>query len=74
LTRRAANAGPRALQWYLIRAAGYRPDQAYVPADPAAQAAGDRLAALGPADQRAWLVAHFSAVHAGVPVSLEDFR
>jgi hypothetical protein len=72
--RAAATPAQRAMQWYLIRAAGYRPGPAYVSADAAAQAAGDRLAALSPAAQRAWLAAHFPAVHAGVPVALEDFR
>jgi hypothetical protein len=72
--RAAATPAQRAMQWYLIRAAGYRPDPVYVSADAAAQAAGDRLAALSPAAQRAWLAAHFPAVHAGAPVALEDFR
>jgi hypothetical protein len=72
--RPAATPAQRALQWFLIRAAGYRPDQRDVSADPAERAAGDRLAALGPADQRAWLVAHFPAVRAGAPVALADFR
>ncbi len=72
--RPAATPAQRAVQWYLIRAAGYRPDQGYLPADAATRAAGDRLAALNPTDQRAWLVEHFPAVHAGAPVALADFR
>jgi hypothetical protein len=57
-----------------IRAAGYRPDPAFVPADSAAQAAGDRLAALSQADQRAWLRVHFAAVRAGVSIAFADLR
>lgn len=74
LRRPVATPAQRAVQWFLIRAAGYRPDPAFVPADPAAQAAGDRLATLSPADQRAWLTVRFAAVRAGVPIAFADFR
>ena len=55
----------RAVARYLLHRAGDPVDPTWLPADPAAQAAAARLAALPAAAQHDWLTTQLSAVRAG---------